>query len=79
MHKGPIQIGRAHALAANLCTELEDWVGDKRLGLTGVVGGGAGPASAPANEMSPSPVVFNWKEGNDSADVSTLQLPREGG
>lgn len=41
--------------------------------------GGAGPASAPANETSPSPVVFNWKQGNGSADVSILKLPREGG
>lgn len=35
-----------------------DWGGM----AAGVVGGAAGPA--PANEMSPSPVVFNSKQGN---------------
>lgn len=41
--------------------------------------GAAGPALALANDMSASPGVFNWKQGNGSADVSILELPREGG
>lgn len=52
-----------------------------RLGLrgNGVAGWGAGPAPVPANEMCPSLTAFISKQGHGSADVSILQLPREGG
>lgn len=41
--------------------------------------GAAGPASALADEQSPVPTVFKWEQGNGSAEVSILQLSREGG
>lgn len=59
-------------------------MGDNKLGLGwggGTVGGerGAGPASALANEKSPGPTVFTWRQRNGSAAVFPPRLSREGG
>lgn len=47
-------------------------MGDSKLGLGwgGAVGGerGAGPASALANEKSPGPTVFTWRQRNGSPE-----------
>lgn len=62
-HTDPIEMAGHTPWQPSYAQNWKTGMGDNRLGLRGDGGGwAADPASA--NEMSPSPVVFNSKQGN---------------